>query len=71
MNNRIEINPKIMMGRPVIKGTRIPVYVILNFLAEGYNFDEIIKEYPDLNQKDILAALEYARRLRRMFDKNF
>jgi len=60
MNNRIEINPKIMMGKPVIKGTRIPVYVILNLLAEGYDFDEIIKEYPDLTKKDILAVLEYA-----------
>lgn len=60
MNNRIEINPEIMMGKPVIKGTRIPVYVILNLLAEGYNFEKIIKEYPDLTYKDILAALEYA-----------
>lgn len=60
MNNRIEINPKIMMGKPVIKGTRIPVYVILNLLAEGYNFDAIIREYPGLTQKDILAVLEYA-----------
>jgi uncharacterized protein (DUF433 family) len=60
MNNHIEINPKIMMGKPVIKGTRIPVYVILNLLAEKYNFEEIIKEYPDLTYKDILAALEYA-----------
>jgi len=60
MQNRIEINPKIMMGKPVIKGTRIPVYVILNLLAEGCDFDEIIKEYPDLTRKDILAALDYA-----------
>ena len=60
MKNRIEINPKIMMGKPVIKGTRIPVYVILNLLAEGYDFNEIMKEYPDLTEKDILAALEYA-----------
>ena len=60
MENRIEINPKIMMGKPVIKGTRIPVYVILNLLAEGYDFNEIIEEYPDLTEKDILAALEYA-----------
>lgn len=63
MNNRIEINPKIMMGKPVIKGTRIPVYVILNLLAEGYGFEKIIKEYPDLTQQDILAAIEYAAKL--------
>lgn len=54
--DRIEINPKIMMGKPVIKGTRIPVYVILNLLAEGYGFEKIKKEYPDLIKKDILAA---------------
>lgn len=60
MNNRIEINPKIMMGKPVIKGTRIPIYVILNLLAGGYDFDKIIKEYPDLTYRDIFAVLEYA-----------
>lgn len=63
MNNYIEINPKIMMGKPVIKGTRIPVHVILNLLAEGYDFNGIMKEYPDLTLKDILAALEYAARV--------
>lgn len=60
MNNRIEINPKIMRGKPVIKGTRIPVYVILNLLAEGYDFEKIMKEYPDLTRQDILAVLECA-----------
>lgn len=63
MNNRIEINPKIMIGKPVIKGTRIPVYVILNLLAEGYDFEKIIKEYPDLTRQDILAVLEYAAKI--------
>jgi uncharacterized protein (DUF433 family) len=58
--NRIEINPKIMMGKPVIKGTRIPIYVILKLLGEGYNFEKILKEYPDLTYKDILAVLNYA-----------
>jgi len=63
MNNRIEINPKIMMGKPIIKGTRIPVYVILNLLAEGYDFEGIMKEYPDLTRHDILAVLEYAAKI--------
>lgn len=58
--NRIEINPKIMMGKPVIKGTRIPIYVILKLLGEGYSFEKIFKEYPDLTQQDILAVLKYA-----------
>lgn len=57
---RIEVNPKIMMGKPVIKGTRIPVYVVLNLLAEGYDEKEIQKEYPDLSKEDVLAALRFA-----------
>ena len=60
MNKRIVINSKIMRGKPVIRGTRIPVYVILNLLAEGYDYKKIIREYPDLNKEDILAAIEYA-----------
>jgi uncharacterized protein (DUF433 family) len=63
MNKRITINPKIMVGKPVIKGTRIPVYLILNLLKEGYNFDRIIKAYPELTKKDIKAAIEYAENL--------
>lgn len=58
--NRIEINPKIMLGKPVIKGTRIPVYIILNLLAEGYDAKKIRKEYPDLTREDIAAVLKFA-----------
>jgi uncharacterized protein (DUF433 family) len=57
---RIEINPEIMLGKPVIKGTRIPVYVILGLLGEGYTFEQIIKEYPDITKEDILAVLKFA-----------
>lgn len=57
---RIEINPKIMLGKPVIKGTRIPVYVVLNLLAEGYTIDKIRREYPDLTSEDIAGALQFA-----------
>ena len=59
---RVEINPKIMMGKPVIKGTRIPVSVILNLLADGYTAAEIKKEYPDITVKDITAVLRFAAR---------
>ena len=57
---RIEINPNIMMGKPVIKGTRIPVYVVLNMLGAGKTPQDIIREYPDLTQEDIAAALYFA-----------
>jgi len=57
---RITINPKIMLGKPVIKGTRIPVYVILNLLGEGYTFKQITKEYPDITNQDILASIKLA-----------
>jgi len=60
---RIVIDPKIMHGKPVIKGTRIPVYVVLNLLAGGMSEEEVLQEYPDLTREDILACLEYAARL--------
>ena len=63
MNKEITVNPKIMCGKPVIKGTRIPVYLILNLLAAGYTFERIIKAYPQLTKKDIKAALKYAQAL--------
>ncbi|MDO8474025.1 MAG: DUF433 domain-containing protein [bacterium] len=60
MAQRITTNPKILAGKPVIKGTRIPVYLILNLLANGYTYERIIKAYPRLEKQDIKAALEYA-----------
>ena len=58
--SHIEINPKILCGKPVIKGTRIPVYLILELLAAGYGFERIMEAYPDLKREDIEAAIEYA-----------
>jgi len=60
---RIIVDPEIMHGKPVINGTRIPVYVVLNLLAGGMSEEEVLKEYPDLTRDDILACLEYAARL--------
>lgn len=57
---RIEINPDIMFGKPVIKGTRITVEHILRKLAGGMTAEEIIKDHPHLTLKDILAAQEFA-----------
>jgi len=58
--NRIEANPKIMFGKPVVKGTRLTVEIILEKLAYGETEDEILKEYPFLKKDDIKAALLYA-----------
>ncbi|ASJ03708.1 antitoxin [Thermococcus profundus] len=60
MMERIEIDPKKMGGKPVIKGTRIPVYFILELLANGWSFEEILENYPQLTKEDILAAIRYA-----------
>ena len=58
--NRIEVNPDILLGKPVIAGTRIPVYLILNLLASGYTQQRILEAYPGLTPEDIRAALQYA-----------
>ncbi len=58
---RIEINPRVCNGKPVIKGTRIPVSVILERLAEGESWDKILASYPELKREDINVALHYAK----------
>ncbi|MEK6690162.1 MAG: DUF433 domain-containing protein [Nitrospirota bacterium] len=58
--NRIETNPNIMFGKPVIRGSRLPVEIILEKLAYGETEDEILKEYPFLKKEDIKAALLFA-----------
>jgi uncharacterized protein (DUF433 family) len=57
---RITLNPKVMVGKPVIKGTRLTVEYILNLLAHGATFSEILEEYEGLMQEDILACLLFA-----------
>lgn len=58
--DRIIVDPQIMLGKPVIKGTRITVELILRKLAEGASFEDIIKAYPHLSKEDILAAISYS-----------
>ena len=58
--DRIESNPEILDGKPVIKGTRIPVYLILKLLAAGYTIDKVVEDYPDITKEDVKAAIEYA-----------
>lgn len=60
MENYIIFNSKILGGKPIIKGTRIAVDLILRLLAQGETFDEIIKTYPHLKKDHILACLKYA-----------
>lgn len=57
---RIEINPKVMMGKPVIRGTRITVELILRKLSEGAKEPDLLNAYPKLTVKDIQAAIRYA-----------
>ncbi len=58
--DRIEINPEVMFGKPVIRGTRIPVELILRKLAEGLTEADLLDGYPRLSGSDIKAALAYA-----------
>ena len=60
---RIEINPEIMLGKPVIKGTRLTVSIIVEKIAYGASFEEILEQYPFLEKNDINAALLYAAKL--------
>lgn len=58
---RISCDPTILTGKPAIKGTRIPVDLILKMLSGGMTYEEILEEYPDLEREDLLAAISYAR----------
>jgi len=57
------VNPKILGGKPVIKGTRIPVYLVLELLSAGYDFNRIVEAYPTLKEEDVKAAVEYAAKI--------
>jgi len=60
MTDRISIEPGIMSGKPCIRGTRIPIYIILNLIAGGYSLDKVLETYPQLTREDVLAAISYA-----------
>ena len=57
---RIEVNPSIMLGKPVIRGTRIPVELILRKLSEGATEEIVLDAYPRLTREELLAVLAYA-----------
>jgi len=58
--NRITVNPKILAEKPIIKGTRISVELILDLLANGWTTEQILENYPQLKREDITAVLKYA-----------
>jgi uncharacterized protein (DUF433 family) len=60
VQERIEINPDVMLGKPVIRGTRIPVEIIVRKLGEGATEADLLDAYPRLAREDIRAALAYA-----------
>jgi uncharacterized protein (DUF433 family) len=60
VNNRVEINVDVMQGKPVIRGTRIPVELLLRKLAEGATTADLVDAYPRLVAEDVRAALDYA-----------
>jgi uncharacterized protein (DUF433 family) len=59
-HNYIERNPTVMLGKPVIKGTRITVELIVRKLAGGYSFEQLLSAYPKLTLEQVYAALDYA-----------
>jgi uncharacterized protein (DUF433 family) len=60
---RIILDPSVLTGKPVIKGTRISVDLVLELLASGWNEAAILKEYPGLEREDILACIRYAQEI--------
>ncbi|WP_148882926.1 DUF433 domain-containing protein [Thermococcus aciditolerans] len=63
---RVESRIGVLGGKPVIKGTRIPVYLILELLGAGLSIEDILKEYPELTKEDILDAIKFASKLARV-----
>ena len=58
--DRIETHPGVLLGKPVVRGTRIPVTLILNLIANGYSVARIVQAYPLLEEADVRAAVAYA-----------
>lgn len=63
--DRIVSNPAILVGKPVVKGTRISVELILGWLANGWTYEQIFESYPHITREDILAALAFAEEMMR------
>jgi uncharacterized protein (DUF433 family) len=60
-HSRITLDPLVLAGKPVIRGTRISVEFVIGLMAEGWNEADIIKNYPGITRDDLMACLAYAR----------
>jgi uncharacterized protein (DUF433 family) len=65
LRERIIVDPKILTGKPVVRGTRISVELVVDLLAAGWSHDQILTSYPHLSEEDIRACLSYASELLR------
>lgn len=63
MNSRLQIDPNICHGKPVVRGTRVLISTILGALSSGDSIDDILNDYPNITREDIDAALEFASQL--------
>lgn len=61
--DHIEVNPAVLVGKPIIKGTRISVELILDRMADGWTMEDVFAAYPHINRDDVLAALSFASEL--------
>ena len=61
--DRIEVNPAVLVGKPIIKGSRISVELILDRLADGWSMEDVLSSYPHISKEDVLAALSFASEL--------
>lgn len=59
--DRITVDPKVLVGKPVIRGTRLAVEFIIDLLAEGWSEQQILESYPGISREDVVACLKYAR----------
>jgi uncharacterized protein (DUF433 family) len=62
IDTRIVRDPQVLRGKPIIRGTRVPVYLIVEFVDNGVTPEQIVADYPDLTLEDIAAALDFAAR---------
>ena len=63
LTDRVEVDPRVMLGKPVIRGTRITVELVLSRLSEGATVESILESYPHLTHDDVLGVLDYAHKI--------